>query len=141
MQKHKNRLTIAVPCYNAADFIERCLSSLLSIDMDDLQILVIDNKSTDQTLDIVRSHDDKRLKIIENLINYNACYSYYRAYQNAETTYLALIGADDIWVDQHLSQRLDFMDTHPEITVLSGQTEVFQYNNINKTFRAAYREY
>ncbi|MEM7070979.1 MAG: glycosyltransferase [Pseudomonadota bacterium] len=125
VRQYKHILTIAIPCYNDGDFIDQSLQSVLAVDIDNLDIVVIDNNSSDDSLERVRSYNDKRLRIIENSINYGIGYSGYLIHCDSESKYISFIGADDIWADENLHSRLAFMDQHREITLFAGATKGF----------------
>lgn len=46
------KLSIIIPAYNAAKYVERCVESILSQDFNDLEILIVDDGSSDNTLDV-----------------------------------------------------------------------------------------
>ncbi|MEM7071723.1 MAG: glycosyltransferase, partial [Pseudomonadota bacterium] len=137
-RQYQHMLTIAIPCYNGADFMRQSLDSVLAIDRDDIEIIVIDNKSTDHSLEIARSYLDKRLRIIENPMNYGVGYSWYRMYADSQSKYICSICVDDVWIDDRLDERIDFMETHQEITVLGGSILSRERNQLNQEIRFSY---
>ncbi|MEM7071589.1 MAG: glycosyltransferase [Pseudomonadota bacterium] len=58
------------------------------MNMDDLDIVVVDNQSNDHSLEIVRSFQDKRIRIIENPMNYGIGYSTYRYFKDCKSKYI-----------------------------------------------------
>ena len=66
----KNDLvSVVIPCYNAEKYILKCLQSVLNQIYTNLEIIVIDDASTDKSLEIISKIEDKRLKIIQNKTN------------------------------------------------------------------------
>ena len=59
-------VSVCVPCYNGAEFLERTLESVLAQTFTDYELVVADNKSTDGTVDIVKSFSDPRIRLIQN---------------------------------------------------------------------------
>lgn len=110
-------LSVLIPCYNTERFLDQALSSVRANDMKDMEIIVINDGSTDHSLDIMRKHasQDARLRIIDK-VNEGYGASLNRAMDEAKGTYLAIFEPDD-WVDPHmyddlyaLAQRYDYPD-------------------------------
>ena len=69
MEKSPN-ISICIPMYNAARFIKDCIDSVLSQSFQDLELLVVDDGSTDNSCDIVNSVRDNRIRLIRNQHDY-----------------------------------------------------------------------
>src|SRR4051794_31293108 len=71
--------TIAIPVYNREDLVRGAIESALQHQQADLEILVIDNCSTDRTAEVARSYEDPRLRVVVNdsnlglFGNFNRC--------------------------------------------------------------------
>ena len=59
------KVSVIVPMYNAEKFLDDCVSSILQQTFDDMEIILVDDCSTDKTLDIAKSFDDARIKILQ----------------------------------------------------------------------------
>lgn len=74
-------LSVCVPVYNGQDFIERSIDSILTQSLGDFELLVVDNASTDDTVAVVETFDDPRLRLVRNdsniglVGNHNKCLS------------------------------------------------------------------
>lgn len=114
-ENEKYKVTVIIPCYNAEEFIKYCLLSILKQIPHDWELLVIDDGSTDKSLDIIKDIfsseiNKKNLKFIEKK---NSGVSDTRNFgiSIAKGDYIALIDADDIVEDNYveeLSKALDF---------------------------------
>ena len=60
----KSDISIIIPAYNAASYIEECINSVISQTKKELEIIVINDGSTDNTLKILEKFKDKRIKLI-----------------------------------------------------------------------------
>lgn len=69
MEKSPN-ISICIPMYNAARFIKDCIDSVLSQSFQDLELLIVDDGSTDNSCDIVNSVRDNRIRLIRNQHDY-----------------------------------------------------------------------
>jgi len=73
------RVSFVVPCYNLGHLVSECVTSILSQSYSDLEVLILDDCSPDQTLEVVRSFRDPRAQHIRNdpnrghPHNYNTC--------------------------------------------------------------------
>ena len=67
MQKIK--LSVCIPVYNCADYIKEAIDSVLACSITEMELIVIDNCSTDATVEIVKQYVDPRLRLIQNESN------------------------------------------------------------------------
>lgn len=92
-------LTLAIPTYNSAQCILRLLESISCQDLDDIELLVIDDASRDDTTKIVRAYLEKipaeTKRVIENLTNLGLDGNYRRCLSEAQGNYVWIIGHDD----------------------------------------------
>ena len=67
------KVTVAIPCFNLQDRIARCLESVIAQDYKDIEILVIDDGSTDRSVEVVKSliatHPEREFRLIINETN------------------------------------------------------------------------
>lgn len=87
-------ITIIINVYNGEKFIKKCLDSVVNQTYKNLEILIINDGSTDKTLDICKSYGDKRIKIITT-DNQGLALSRNTGIDNAKGEYLYFIDADD----------------------------------------------
>lgn len=62
--KNNIKPSFIVPAYNVSKYIKKCVDSILSCNMKDIEVIVVDDGSTDDTLEILNKYNDDRLKII-----------------------------------------------------------------------------
>jgi succinoglycan biosynthesis protein ExoO len=93
------QLTIAIPMFNAARFIQQTLESVLNQTEQDFEIIVCDDVSTDQSVEIVQQmiKIDPRIKLLQNEINKGPSFSRNRAMSAASGKWIALLDADDFY--------------------------------------------
>jgi glycosyltransferase involved in cell wall biosynthesis len=91
------KLTFIVLSYNYADLIGHTIRSILCQTVQDFEIVVVDDASTDRSCDVVRSFADPRIKLLVNERNLGGAASYNRAVQAASGEYLVNLDADD-WI-------------------------------------------
>ena len=128
-REHKHLLTIGIPIYNGAGFVEETIKSILSQDFDDYELLFVDDGCTDNSVDIIKSFDDKRIHIFENGYNYGCGFGNCVIYNQAASKYTLLLACDDLLAENSLSRRIQFMEDNKEISILAGNLELFNHDN------------
>lgn len=88
-------LSIVIPSFNQGQFIERCLRSILSQQSDDLEILVIDGDSSDQTVSIIEQYAD-RLDYWVSEPDRGQSQAFNKGFQRAKGRYLTWVNSDDL---------------------------------------------
>ena len=123
-------VSVCMPIYNAAPFLRMCIDSILSQSFDDFELIIVDDGSTDESVDIVLTYTDCRIKLIRNRHNYIE--SLNRSIAEAVGKYIARMDSDDVMPIDRLKTQYAFMEGHPEIDVLSGALAMFREspNNI-----------
>ncbi|TDO77444.1 glycosyl transferase family 2 [Flavobacterium chryseum] len=92
-------ISVCMATYNGTKYIEIQLQSILrQLDLND-EVIILDDYSTDETLDLVRKIDDKRIKIFKNEVNKGHVYSFGRVIELATKDIIFMSDQDDIWLD------------------------------------------
>lgn len=130
MSKYMPVITVILPCYNAAAFIEETLNSVLNQTFDDFECLVIDDASTDQTCALVEriAAQDARVKLFRKEQNTGYTESLNMGLSLARGWYVARMDADDICMPQRFEKQVAFMETNPGC-VMCGSAYRLMHNN------------
>lgn len=110
--ENKGLVSIVMPSYNAEKYIKDSIESVLNQTYPYWELLVVDDCSTDSTMEIVRRFNDDRIKIFKNDVNSGAAVSRNKALREAKGKWIAFLDADDIWLPSKLEEQLDFMVTN-----------------------------
>lgn len=113
------RLTVLMPTYNVAPWVEEAINSVLRQSYRDFELLVVDDASTDNTLDVVRSIDDPRIRIASFPNNVGLSENLNRGLDIIDTELVARMDGDDIAEPDWLETGIHVLDTHPEVGVCS----------------------
>lgn len=105
--------SIIIPAYNVAKHIEQTLLSVYKQTVEDFEILVIDDGSTDGTDEILKSQTDSRLRVIRQQ-NSGVSVARNRGIHKARGEFIAFLDGDDIWACNHLEIALKFFTEFPE---------------------------
>ena len=105
----KNKeLTIIIPCFNAEKFLNKCIDSILNQKYNNFDLILINDCSTDNTLNIIKSYKKKYdfIKVINNSSNMGAGYSRNRALEITNTKYVTFIDSDDYIEPNYISEHM-----------------------------------
>lgn len=106
-------ISVIMPCYNAEAYVAEALESVLSQSRPADEIIVVDDASTDRTLDILTTFRD-RVTILCNADNRGPGYSRNKAIEASTGGVLAFLDADDVWETEHLETIMGLLDRYPE---------------------------
>lgn len=117
-------ITVVIPAFNASTWIVETLRSVLEQDAPEIEVILVDDGSTDDTAKLVTriAENDPRLRIIGK---HNTGVSDTRnaGLREAKGRYVVFLDADDVLSDGFLKTRMDFMDAHPEIDICGSDIE------------------
>lgn len=108
------RVSILVPSYNHARFLRPCLDSVLAQTYDDWELILIDDGSTDDSVEIARSFPEPRFAVCVNEVNLGTYGTQQRALQMATGELVAVLNSDDVWEPDKLRLQVAALDRHPE---------------------------
>lgn len=113
------RVSAIVPACNAAAFIGRAVDSILAQDHGDIELIVVDDASTDGTAELLQTHVDAgRLRLIRLPRNQGVAAARNAGLRAASGDVVAFLDADDIWLPHHVSRALAVLARHPDIDVV-----------------------
>ncbi|RTR32539.1 glycosyltransferase family 2 protein [Shewanella atlantica] len=104
-------VSIIMPSYNSAKTIAQSIDSVLAQKYRNWELLITDDKSSDDTLAIINKYrnKDKRIRLFENEINLGAGGSRNRSIKEAGGKYIAFLDSDDLWLADKLSIQIGYM--------------------------------
>lgn len=109
------KVTILMPVYNGEDFLRESIESILNQTFTDFELLIIDDGSTDQSVSIIKSYADSRIRLKMNKTNERLSATLNKGIASAKGKYIARMDSDDISFAKRLEKQVDFMDRNPEI--------------------------
>lgn len=105
----KIKVSIITPTYNDSRFIKETIKSILNQTHKNIELIIIDDCSTDDTFNIVKTFKDDRIVLLKNEKNCGTAYSRNLGIANASGDYIAFLDADDLWDKDKISMQLSFM--------------------------------
>jgi len=110
-------VTVLMSVYNGEKYLSEAIESILNQTYKNFEFLIINDGSTDKTMEILQSYHDSRIKIIDNKNNIGLTKSLNKGLSMAKGEYIARMDADDISLPERLERQVQYMDVHPDIGV------------------------
>ena len=121
------KISVLLPAYNAQAYLRESIESILAQTFSDFELIIINDGSTDQSLEIMTSFKDSRIRII-NQENAGLPISLNRGIRLARGIYLARQDADDISLPNRFSEQIQFLDRHPQCALLGSWADIVLEN-------------
>jgi glycosyltransferase involved in cell wall biosynthesis len=110
-------ISIVMPVFNAANFLEATLRSILSQTFQDFELIIVDDGSTDKSREIVQSYSDDRIKLLTNDHNLGIVASRNKGCAAMSGRYYAPFDADDLAHPEKFQKQFDFLEQNPHIAM------------------------
>lgn len=120
------KVSVVISSYNGEKYIKECIDSILSQTYRNFEIIIVDDQSTDKTVDIVKGYmsNDARIRLYQNLEhNHSAALNY--GISMATGTYIARIDQDDLMTTERLEQQVAYMEQNPDCIVCASWFKTF----------------
>lgn len=103
-------VSICIPSYNNEKYISKTITSVLNQTYQDFEIIISDDASTDNTIEIAKSFNDSRIKIFKNTVNSGVTKNWNRSLDLAQGDYIKLVCGDDILYPACLEKQVKVLD-------------------------------
>ncbi len=107
-------VSIFICVYNGERFLRETLNSVINQTYKNLEIIIVDDCSTDATEEIINSFNDTRIKTVKNDINRQYPYSCNYGLSLCKGEYISHIDADDLWEPDKIEKQVEFLNNHRE---------------------------
>jgi glycosyltransferase involved in cell wall biosynthesis len=118
------RVTVALPTYNRAELLSEALDSVLAQTFTDFVVVVSDNASTDETLDVVTRYGDPRIVYRRHDRNLGWIANFNSALSGAETDYGIFLSDDDLLRPGLLARAVEVLDTRPDVGIFHSAFDI-----------------
>lgn len=117
---HRPLVSVVVPVFNGAAYIAAAVCSVLDQEFRDFELIVVDNRSDDSTVEIVRGFGDPRIRLHAEEVHLSIYENFNRAAAYARGEFLKFLCADDELTPTHLSTLLPVLRTHPGVSLATS---------------------
>lgn len=116
-------VSVVMPVFNVSPFVRLAVESVLKQTFADFEMVVVDDGSTDGTVDALQSIVDSRVRIVEQK-NAGSSAARNTGAQRTRAPYLAFIDGDDLWSQQKLAIHVEFLERHPEVDLTFSHSAI-----------------
>ena len=118
--------------YNSSLYLKQAIDSILNQTYSNFEFIIINDGSTDDSLSIIKTYSDKRIKLLENDGNKGLIYSLNKGIAEASGEFIARMDADDVCVSTRFEKQVHYMNAHVDIGVLSS--DYYSFNETSKRY-------
>lgn len=127
-------VSIIMPAYNAEQYIGEAIDSVLAQTYKNIELVIVEDSSIDNTLEVIRSYQDNRIILETNLVNRGIAYSTNRGIELSKGNYIALLDDDDMATIDRIKLQVSYMEKHEQIDILGGWTEMIDSAGNHKRY-------
>jgi len=118
-------VSIIIPAHNSSAYVAETIRSAVDQDYGRKEIIVVDDGSTDSTLDILRFFEHQEQIRVVTQVNAGAGAARNRGMKNANGTYIAFLDSDDFWVPGKLRLQIEYLEQKPKVSAVSSKWRVW----------------
>lgn len=127
------KVTVLMPVYNGARFLAASIESILNQTFGDYEFLIIDDKSTDDSKDMILSYNDRRIRLISNDENIGQMRTLNKGITLARGRYIARMDQDDTSLPERLGLEADALDKNSDVGLVYSDTFVIDEFGARRT--------
>lgn len=124
------KVTVILTSYNHAKYIRKSIDSVLNQTFQDFELIIYDDCSTDNSVEIIKSYSDPRIKVIASKVNRGCGWFEYLIPDFIQGEYVAIAHSDDFWEKKKLQKQVDYLDHHNEVSAVFTHVHIVdEYGN------------
>jgi glycosyltransferase involved in cell wall biosynthesis len=123
MRKQEPLISVVMPVYNAAQYLREAIDSILNQTFRDFEFIIINDGSTDRSLEIIQSYNDDRIRLI-NQKNTGLAKALNNGIAIAKSDFIARMDADDISIPERLTSQFSFLESNVDVVAVGSNAEV-----------------
>ncbi len=122
-------VTIGMPAYNHGRFVGHAIESVLGQTVTDWELIIVDDASTDNTLEVIRRYGDPRIKVIALPQNRGPGYAANQYLREVRGRWISLLPSDDAYAPTRLEEQLAYLERRPECGMVTTQWRFINEDN------------
>ena len=130
MKENMEKVSIIIPVYNSSLYLKECLDSVIKQTYKDLEIIIVNDASTDNSMDIINKYKDKRIKVINMKHNSGVSASRNMGVKVSTGKYICYLDSDDYWDLTKIEKQVNFIKNNNYEFIYSDYSYI--YNNKTK---------
>lgn len=130
MNDEEPLVTILVPTYKRTELLKRAIESVLEQSYKNIQLVILDNNSPDETVQVIKSYIsmDSRIVYVKNSMNIGILANFRKTFDFINGDYFRLLCSDDVIPKDAIKKQVKFLKTNPDIPLVFGKTEIINSN-------------
>ena len=131
------KVSVMMPVYNGARYIGDAIKSILTQTYGDFELLVLDDGSTDNTLQVIKSFNDPRIRIIRNDRNIGTVLTRNKGLRECCGEYVAMLDSDDLAYPQRFEKQVNFLNNHLDVGMVGSWVDLInaEGNPLNASWK------
>ena len=119
------KVSVLMPAYNHEPFVAQAIQSVLDQQFTDFEFLIVDDASSDRTVDEIRKFRDTRIKVFLSKTNKGGCQAVQEfLIDRVKGEYIAFLCSDDAFLPGKLEKQVEFLDTHKDVAAVFSLVNV-----------------
>tara|TARA_B100001057_G_scaffold482776_1_gene558666 strand:- start:1148 stop:1876 length:729 start_codon:yes stop_codon:yes gene_type:complete len=128
-------VSVIMPNYNGAKFIEDSINSVLNQSFSNIELIIVDDNSTDNSLEIIKTFNDKRIKLKKLTVNKGVSNARNIGINLSKGKFISFIDSDDFWIENKLVTQLNFLTQNNLNLTYSSVNIIDEKNTFLKIFK------
>jgi glycosyltransferase involved in cell wall biosynthesis len=117
------KVSLCIPAYQAGEYLQATIDSVLAQNYADMEIVIVDNNSSDATRAIIESIDDERVRVHRNATTLSMADNFNLAVRLCQGTFVKLLCADDTLEPDCLATQAAVLEVNPDVALVASQTD------------------
>jgi glycosyltransferase involved in cell wall biosynthesis len=118
------KVTVLLPVYNGERYLHEAIESVLDQSFADFELLIVNDGSTDHSVEIIQSYSDPRIRLLHNEKNLGLIATLNKGLDLTRGEYIARMDCDDVSLPSRLEKQVNFMDSKPDVGVCGTWLEL-----------------
>jgi GT2 family glycosyltransferase len=119
-------ISVVMAAYKGAALVGETIESLFAQTLTDWELVVVDDCSPDNTLDVLRRYDDPRIRVIASRVNQGPVKTRNMAMAEARGRFFAGLDQDDICLPDRFARQLAYLDAHPDVVLVGATADLLE---------------
>ena len=132
-------ISVIIPSYNHAAFIAQAVRSVLEQSLADLELIVVDDGSTDDSLEVLSGFSDPRLRVLVQE-NQGAHAAINRGLGESSGAYLSILNSDDAFMNERLEKAVRALESNPDASLAGSYIEIVDTHNKRLGIKHGYED-
>lgn len=126
---NNNLISVLIPSYNAEKTISYTIESVLNQSYKNFELIIVDDKSTDNTINLILKYNDPRIKLFINEKNLGFHGNWNKVLSKASGKYIKILPDDDLLEPSALEMQFDVLEKFPNVVLVASKRYIINENN------------